>query len=109
MQNNKVIIDDECKKTHKKLFNDILKELISNNKVHMQNKINYEARNKDSSANIIDNWYEIESMHNSLLDNHISYYFNKIKKIEKGLTEHNKNIMSSLSKIYSDDKTKVNQ
>ena len=48
-------------------------------------------------------------MHNSLLDNHISYYFNKIKKIEKGLTEHNKNIMSSLSKIYSDDKTKLNQ
>ena len=109
MHNNKLIIDDECKTTHKKLFNDMLKELISNNKVHMQNKINYEAGNKGSSANIIDNQYEIDSMHNSLLNNYISYYFNKIKKIEKGLSEHNKNITSSLSKIYSDDRTILNQ
>ena len=91
-QNNNVFNDDKCKKLHKELFNIVLKELISIDKVHIQN----DAGNKDPSPNIKDNsinevfthnnQYEIDIMHNSLLHNHLSYYFNEIRKIRKDLS-----------------------
>ena len=34
-QNNNVFNDDKCKKLHKELFNIVLKELISIDKVHI--------------------------------------------------------------------------
>ena len=115
-QNNNVFNDDKCKKLHKELFNIVLKELISIDKVHIQN----DAGNKDPSPNIKDNsinevfthnnQYEIDIMHNSLLLHyHISYYFNEIRKIRKGLSEYTKNIMNLLCKIYSADRTKLNE
>ena len=115
-QNNNVFNDDKCKKLHKELFNIVLKELISIDKVHIQN----DAGNKDTSPNIKDNsinevftynnQYEIDIMHNSLLLHyHISYYFNEIRKIRKGLSEYTKNIMNLLCKIYSADRTKLNE
>lgn len=48
-------------------------------------------------------------MHNSLLHNYLSYYFNEIRKIRKGLSEYTKNIMNLLCKIYSADRTKLNE
>ena len=44
-QNNNVFNDDKCKKVHRELFNIVLKELISIDKVHIQN----DAGNKDTS------------------------------------------------------------
>ena len=72
---------DKCKKLHKELFNKVLIELLSTKNVG----------HKDSSANINkahanDTKCETDNA-NSLLHNHILYYFNKIKKIEKGLSE----------------------
>ena len=91
------------KKLHKEIFNKVLIELLSTNN----------AGHKDSSANINkahanDAKYEADSA-NNLLHNHILYYFNKIKKIEKGLSEHNKNILSSLNKKYPDNRVKLNE
>ena len=43
------------------------------------------------------------------LHNHITYYFNKIKKIEKTLSKHNKHILTSLSKKYSNNRVKLNE
>ena len=120
---NKVYIENTSKKTHKKLFNKVLKQIKTFNKVHKQDNVfNYDkckklykelfnkvliellsiknAGHKDSSANINkahanDTKCETDNA-NSLLHNHILYYFNKIKKIEKGLSEHNKHILNSL-------------
>ena len=69
---------DKCKKLHKELFNKLLIELLSNKN----------AGHKDSSANINeacahDTKCETDNA-NSLLHNHILYYFNKIKKNRKG-------------------------
>ena len=95
---------DKCKKLHKILFNNVLIELISTNN----------AGHKDSSANnnetcAHDIQYKVDEVNNNLLHNHILYYFNKIKKIEKGLSEHNKNILSSLNKKYPDNRVKLNE
>ena len=46
---------------------------------------------------------------NSLLHNHILYYFNKIKKIERTLSEHNKHILASSNKKYSDNRVKLSE
>ena len=46
---------------------------------------------------------------NSLLHNHIIYYFNKTKKIEITLSEHNKHILTSLNKKYSDNRVKLSE
>ena len=75
---------DKCKKLHKKLFKKVLIELLSNKN----------AEHKDSSANINkahanDAQCETDNA-NSLLHNHILYYFNKIKNIEKTLSNPNK-------------------
>ena len=37
------------------------------------------------------------------------YYFNKLKKIKKGLSELNENIKSSLNKIYHDNRVKLHE
>ena len=95
---------DKCKKLHKILFNNVLIELISTNN----------AGHKDSSANnnetcAHDIQYKVDEVNNNLLHNHILYYFNKIKKIEKALSEHNKHILTSLNKKYSDNRVKLNE
>ena len=94
---------DKCKKLHKELFNKVLIELLSINN----------AGHKDSSANIDkahanDAKYEADSA-NNLLHNHILYYFNKIKKIEKALSKHIKHILTSLNKKYSDNRVKLSE
>ena len=90
---------DKCKKLHKELFNKVLIELLYTKS----------AGHKDSSANINKAHANDVKHANSLLHNHILYYFNKIKKIEKGLSEHNKNILSSLNKKYPDNRVKLNE
>ena len=85
---------------HKELFNKVLIELLYTKS----------AGHKDSSANINKaNDANCESDYtNSLLHNHILYYFNKIKKTERTLNEHNKHILVSLNKKYSDSRVKLN-
>ena len=103
---NKVHIENNTasntsKKTHKKLFNNVLKQIKTFNKVHKQdnvfdydkckklhkelfNKVLIEllytksAGHKDSSANINKAHANDVKHVNSLLHNHILYYFNKI-------------------------------
>ena len=134
---NNVFDYDKCKKIHKKLFHNVLKQIKSVNKVHKQdNAFDYDkckkilkelfnevvielastnnTGHKDSSAIINepcthDIQYEVDEVNNNLLNNHILYYFNKIKKIEKCLGEHNKNILSSLNKKYPDNRVKLNE
>ena len=94
---------DKCKKLHKELFNKMLIELLSTKS----------AGHKDSSANINkghanDAKCETDNA-NSLLHNHILYYFNKIEKIEKILSNHNKYILTSLNKKYSDNRVTLNE
>ena len=124
------------KKTHKKLFKNVLKQIKTFNKVHKQdnifdydkckklqkelfNKVLIEllstksAGHKDSSANINkahanDAKCETDNA-NSLLHNHILHCFNKIKKIEKTLSNHNKHILTSLNKRYSDNRVKLSE
>ena len=99
-----IIFDyDKCKKLHKELFNKVLIELLSNKN----------AGHKDSSANINeacahDTKCETDNA-NSLLHNHILYYFNKIKKIEKALSDHSKYILTSLNKKFSDNTVKLSE
>ena len=99
-----IIFDhDKCKKLHKELFNKVLIELLYTKS----------AGHKDSSANINkahanDAKYEADSA-NSLLHNHILYYFNKIKEIEKALSKHIKLILTSLNKKYSDNRVKLSE
>ena len=94
---------DKCKKLHKELFNKVLIELLSTKN----------ARHKDSSANInkaYANDAKCETGNaNSLLHNHILYYFNKIKKIEKALSDHSKYILTSLNKKFSDNTVKLSE
>ena len=71
------------------------------------------AGHKDSSANINkahanDAKCETDNA-NILLHNHILYYFNKIKEIEKAFSEHNKHILTSLNKKYYDNRVKLNE
>ena len=92
---------DKCKKLHKELFNKVLIELLSNKN----------AGDEDSSANINetcahDTKCETDNA-NSLLHNHILYYFNKIKKLEKAHSERNKHILTSLNKKHSDNRVKL--
>ena len=94
---------DKCKKLHKELFNKVLIELLSTKN----------AGHKDSSANTNkayanDAKCETDNA-NSFLHNHILYYFNKIKKIEKALSDHNKYILTSLNKKYSDNRVKLSE
>ena len=56
---NTTLIDDECKKLHKKLFNKVIKELTLANKAHKQKN----AGPKDSSAIVKDNTMNELSMH----------------------------------------------
>ena len=94
---------DKCKKLHKELFNKVLIELLSTKN----------AGHKDSSANInkaqANNTKCETDNANSLLHNHILYYFNKIKKIERTLSEHNKHILASLNKKCSDNRVKLSE
>ena len=95
-----IIFDhDKCKKLHKELFNKVLIELLYTKS----------AGHKDSSANINKAHANNVKHANSLLHNHITYFFNKIKKIERTLSEHNKHILTSLSKKYSDNRVKLNE
>ena len=71
------------------------------------------AGHKDSSANINkahanDAKCETDNA-NILLHNHILYYFNKIKSIEKALSNNNKHILTSLNKEYSDNRVKLKE
>ena len=90
---------DKCKKLHKELFNKVLIELLYTKS----------AGHKDSSANINKAHANDVKHVNSLLHNHILYYFNKIKKIERTLSNHNKHILTSLNKKYSDNRVKLNE
>ena len=95
-----IIFDhDKCIKLHKELFNKVLIELLYNKS----------AGHKDSSANVNKAHANDVKHANSLLHNHITYYFNKIKKIERTLSEHNKHILTSLNKKYSDNRVKLNE
>ena len=89
---------DKCKKLHKELFNKVLTELLYTKS----------AGHKDSSANINKAHANDVKHANSLLHNLITYYFNKIKKIERTLSEHNKHILALLNKKYSDNRVKLN-
>ena len=100
---NKVHIENNAasKKTHKKLFKNVLKQIETFNKVPKQdiifdhdkciklhkelfNKVLIEllykksAEHKDSSANVNKAHANDVKHANSLLHNHITYYFNKI-------------------------------
>ena len=95
-----IIFDyDKCKKLHKELFNKVLIELLYTKS----------AGHKDSSANVNKAHANDVKHANSLLHNHITYYFNKIKKIERTLSEHNKHILALLNKKYSDNRVKLNE
>ena len=88
---------NKCKKLHKELFNKVLIELLYTKS----------AGHKDSSANI-NKAHDNDVKHvNSLLHNHMLYYFNKIKKIERTLS--NKHILTSLNKKFSDNRVKLNE
>ena len=65
--------------------------------------------NKDSSANINKAHANDVKHANSLLLNQILYYFNKIKKIERTLSNHNKHILTSLNQKYSGNRFKLNE
>ena len=91
------------KAKHKELFNNVLIELSSTKN----------AGHKDSSANINkahanDAKCETDNA-NTLLHNHILYYFNKIKKIERTLSNHNKHILTSFNKKYSNNRVKLSE
>ena len=106
IQNN-VFDYNKCKKLHKELFNNVLIELKSTNNAGHKNlsaKIN-EASANDTNANNIK--YKVDNANNNLLHNHMLYYFNKLKKIKKGLSEYNESIKSSLNKIYHDNRVKL--
>ena len=90
---------DKCKKLAKELFNKVLIELL-----YTKN-----AGNKDSSANINKAHANDVKHANSLLHNHILYYFNKIKKIKRKLSNHNKHILTSLNQKYSDTGVQLNE
>ena len=98
-QQDNVFDYGNCKKLHRKLFNNVLIELLSTNN----------AGHKDSSANINKPHGNDATHANSLLHNHITYYFNKIKKIERTLSEHNKHILASLNKKCSDNRVKLSE
>ena len=88
IQNN-VFDYDKYKKLHKEIFNNVLIELKSINNAGHKNlsaKIN-EASVNDTNANNIQ--YKVDNANNNLLHNHMLYYFNKLRKIEKGLNEYN--------------------
>ena len=125
-------IKNTNKETHKKLFNKVLKQIKTFNKVPKQNivfdydkceKLAKELFNKvliellytkntghkDSSANINKAHANDVKHANSLLLNQILYYFNKIKKIERTLSNHNKHILTSLNQKYSDNRFKLNE
>ena len=94
---------DKSKKLHKELFNKVLIEVLYTKS----------AGHKDSPANVnkahANNAKHKTNNTNSLLHNHILYYFNKIKKIERTLSEHNKHILALLNKKYSDNRVKLNE
>ena len=95
-----IIFDhDKCKKLNKESFNQVLIDLL-----YMKS-----AGHKDSSANVNKAHATDVKRANSLLHNHITYYFNKMKKIERTLSEHNKHILTSLNKKYSDNRVKLNE
>ena len=88
-----------------------------NNKVYIQIKSLNRVHIYDILKCKHDFQYEIDNTHDNLLlsydnkalniENILLNNFKKIKKIEKGLIECNKNIISSIRKIYTDDKTKL--
>ena len=88
----------KCKKLHKELFNKVLIELLYTKSVG----------HKDSSANTNKAHANDVKHANSLIHNHILYYFNKIKKIKRTLSNHNKHILTSVNKKYSDNRVKLN-
>ena len=94
---------DKYKKLHKELFNKVLIELLPTN----------DAGHKDSPTNINKvhtNDAKCKTHNaNSLLHNHILYYFNKIRTIEETLGEHNKHILISVNKKYFDNRVKLNE
>ena len=106
MQNN-VFDYDKSKKLHKELFNNVLIELKStNNAGHKDSSANTnEASVNDIYANNIQ--YKVDNANNNLLHNHMLYYFNKLKKIKKALSEYNESIKGSLNKIYHDNRVKL--
>ena len=68
-----IIFDhDKCRKLHKELFNKVLIDLLYTKS----------AKQKDSSANVNKAHANDVKHANSLLHNHKTYCFNKIKKIE---------------------------
>ena len=130
IQNNTA--SNTSKKTRKKLFNNVLKQIKTFNKVHKQDNVfDYDkckklhkeffskvliellytksGGHKDSSKNVNKAHANDVKHANSLLHNHIIYYFNKTKKIEITLSEHNKHILTSLNKKYSDNRVKLSE
>ena len=136
---NKVHIENNTasntsKKSHKKLFKNVLQQIKTFNKIPKQDIIFYydkckklhkelfnkvlirllytkSAGHKDSSPNINkahDNDAKCEKGNASIfLHNHILYYFNNI--IEKALSEYNTHILVSLNKKYSDNRVKLSE
>ena len=103
IQNN-VFDYDKYTKLHKELFNNVLIELKSTNNAGHKNlsaKIN-EASVNDTNANNIQ--YKVDNANNNLLHNHMLYYFNKLKKIKKGLSEYNESI-----KMSHDNRVKLHE
>ena len=87
IQNN-VFDYDKCKKLHKELFNNVFIELKSvNNAGNKDSSANINEASVDTNANNIQ--YKVDNANNNLLHNHMLYYFNKLKKIKKGLNELN--------------------
>ena len=105
---NKVNIDDNQFKLDNKLY----MQIKSMNRVCMHNNLTFKSiylvvSYIDISKNRCDisenKTYDALSYIKKILLNN----FKKIKKIEKGLCEYNKNIMNSLSKLYSNDRIKL--
>ena len=80
----------------KKLFNNVLNQLVSNNKQK-------NAGHKDSSANFIIEVHTRDINSDVLLHNHILYHANKINNMHKCISNNHADIASTLNNIYCDD------
>ena len=97
---NNAFIDLDIRK---KLFNNVLSQLLSNNKQK-------NAGHKDSSANIIIEAHTRDINNDVLLHNHILYHANKINNMHKCISNNHADIASTLNNIYYDDiDTKFNK
>ena len=99
-QTNNAFFDFDIRK---KLFNNVLSQLVSNNKQK-------NAGHKDSSANIITEVHTRDINNDVLLHNHILYHTNKINNMHKCISNNHADIASTLNNIYCNDiDTKFNK